>query len=606
MTLSGTLRDLSGAPVQGARASVGSARAHTDASGRYTLQTPSGTQRIELSADGYQTTWVTRTLQGSMEMDARLTRPGLANLPAGTWPCWPYRPGSYAGRSFYYDSDHLGEDVALAAGARVRSVCDGVIRLYRPAAGYGELVVVVEQDLGQEVSFSNADGEEVLTSTLLWIYGHLRSAAERGGQALSWSVGDRVARGEVIGFVNDDAHNGDGAEHLHLGLRLSSAATAAARDPRGWFRGYEAGTDQGRDYASPREALARLALLRRYGQLGVERMGAIKDSVRWLFDDGDAERDCYVLETQGGDWEAAQLVFDASHGATEAKALHDGFSARWSQAGGPRSQLGMPITEEYQATDRLFGAIVRQDFQGGVLVFEPSADRITQRAHAIACPGARLTGPEFGESYAFSEAFGQHGAAAVLGDPTSVAGPLTPGDPPSQALRSEEDSVLVLNEALRRVFVIRGDFLAEYRAQSQLLGAPVTNPYTDSTGHKGQDFEHAALRATARGVVVGPRSGGGSAGGDTIQDQEAQNAPLPSPEDPVQPPAPMLLPDHSAQPALPPEASLVGAGGGGSGGCSMAPGEGGGLWAFLLLMVIGAAARCRTLELPADSQDRRR
>jgi hypothetical protein len=38
--------------------------------------------------------------------------------------------------------------------------------------------------------------------------------------------------------VNDDAYNGDGAEHLHMGIRLSDEETARARDGLAWLRGY--------------------------------------------------------------------------------------------------------------------------------------------------------------------------------------------------------------------------------------------------------------------------------------------------------------------------------------------------------------------------------
>jgi hypothetical protein len=50
--------------------------------------------------------------------------------------------------------------------------------------------------------------------------------------------------------VNDGKNNGDGAEHLHMGIRLSNTATAKSRDPRAWFRGYERGTNFGNDFGA--------------------------------------------------------------------------------------------------------------------------------------------------------------------------------------------------------------------------------------------------------------------------------------------------------------------------------------------------------------------
>ncbi|CAK8718150.1 hypothetical protein GMJAKD_07370 [Candidatus Electrothrix aarhusensis] len=53
----------------------------------------------------------------------------------------------------------------------------------------------------------------------------------------------------MIGYINDDAHNGDGAEHLHMGIRLSDKATAISHDSA-WYRGYNNGSMQYLDFAS--------------------------------------------------------------------------------------------------------------------------------------------------------------------------------------------------------------------------------------------------------------------------------------------------------------------------------------------------------------------
>ena len=169
------------------------------------------------------------------------------------FPVMPYAPGSYANRTFFCCPGgalgrHLGEDVALAEGTPIRAAGPGVIKVYGSATGYGELVVVIEHDLGQPHNFTNAYGDTVNTRYILSIYGHLRASQTRGGQTTGLTENQRVEAGTVIGYVNDDAHNGDGAEHLHLGIRLSDAATAQARD-QSWFRGYERATDFGKDYA---------------------------------------------------------------------------------------------------------------------------------------------------------------------------------------------------------------------------------------------------------------------------------------------------------------------------------------------------------------------
>jgi len=170
-----------------------------------------------------------------------------------------YRPGSYAKRTFFCDRDHLGEDILLSVGTSIRAIGNGRIVWYGPARGYGELVVVIEHDLGRKRTFVNAYGGKVTTRTILSIYRHLRCSRRRGGAALPWRRGQTVRKGQVIGYINDRNHNGDGSEHLHMAVRLCSAAQARRVDPHAWFRGYESRTTFGRQYASARAVIQQLS-----------------------------------------------------------------------------------------------------------------------------------------------------------------------------------------------------------------------------------------------------------------------------------------------------------------------------------------------------------
>ncbi|NUQ01401.1 MAG: M23 family metallopeptidase [Armatimonadetes bacterium] len=146
-----------------------------------------------------------------------------------------YSAGSYAGRGFYRNRVHIGEDAVGPEGGAVRAVADGQIVHYGAASGYGELVVVIEHNLGspRRMTLTVGHAKTVETRYVCTIYGHLRKSARRGGPALSWRVGQNVRRGDVIGYINDDAHNGDGREHLHMGCRLSARTS-------GWgYYGYE-------------------------------------------------------------------------------------------------------------------------------------------------------------------------------------------------------------------------------------------------------------------------------------------------------------------------------------------------------------------------------
>ena len=176
-------------------------------------------------------------------------------VQAWTYPIGPYIPGSYGGRVFGANNRHLGEDVTNPPrgeepgqdGAPVRAIGDGWVKIYRPSNGYGQLVVVIEHDLGRPYSFPNYYGTPVETSTILSIYGHLRSCQGRDyappctdipyvNDPYSHEVW--VPEGKIIGYVNNHPYNGAGYEHLHFGIGLSSAAYAASQDPTGWFRGY--------------------------------------------------------------------------------------------------------------------------------------------------------------------------------------------------------------------------------------------------------------------------------------------------------------------------------------------------------------------------------
>jgi len=171
-----------------------------------------------------------------------------------------YFPGSYQNRNFLSPQNHLGEDILLPEGTPVVASGRGKLVVYRPAAGYGELAAVIEHDFETNMVFENGAGEAVVTDKILTISGHLRKSSIRGSTPLDWQEGDAVEVGDVIGFINDDAHNGEGSEHLHFGTRLMSAEKAKSLDPHAWFRGYDTvSRDFAADYGRPATVLDRLS-----------------------------------------------------------------------------------------------------------------------------------------------------------------------------------------------------------------------------------------------------------------------------------------------------------------------------------------------------------
>jgi hypothetical protein len=168
----------------------------------------------------------------------------------------------YAGRGFLADGVHVGRDINLGEGTAIYPVACGTIRVYRSAEGYGTLVVAVEHHLATPITVANGVGERVSVQDFLSIYGHLRATTLRtGGARLPWREGDTVRPEQIIGYVQNAADNGDGEEHLHLGIRLQTMADAARVDPAAWFAGYDRDHVRRRWYADP--ALFMPALLHR-------------------------------------------------------------------------------------------------------------------------------------------------------------------------------------------------------------------------------------------------------------------------------------------------------------------------------------------------------
>ncbi len=169
------------------------------------------------------------------------------STPAATFiaPWGPTNFSYYNSRSFYYDQNHLGADINLVEGTSIRAGVAGKIVNYAAVPGYGTLVVAIEVDLGQPQTFTNAYGGSVQTSKVLWILGHLRSTQNRDGSGnqLNWTSGNMVSANDIVGYIQNDDDNGDGAEHVHVGLRLQSEQEAQSTDGGKWLRGYEVNAD---------------------------------------------------------------------------------------------------------------------------------------------------------------------------------------------------------------------------------------------------------------------------------------------------------------------------------------------------------------------------
>ena len=178
---------------------------------------------------------------------------------------------TYAGREFLVDNVHLGWDIRLAEGTAIYPIGCGVVRIARSAQGYGTLAVVIEHQLAEPMIVLNGLGTPVSVDRFLSIYGHIRGTRERGGRGTTVRVGQAVSTDMVLGYIEHASLNGDGAEHLHLGVRLQSATFAQQADPSAWFRGYDGTPSQRRWFTNPRTFLAMLD--EDVGSASVERDG---------------------------------------------------------------------------------------------------------------------------------------------------------------------------------------------------------------------------------------------------------------------------------------------------------------------------------------------
>ncbi|MFZ6015681.1 MAG: hypothetical protein ACOYUZ_05000 [Patescibacteria group bacterium] len=158
----------------------------------------------------------------------------------------------YGNRGFlssYNGIKHLGTDIIYAAGTPIHPIACGRLVIYRSSQGYGTLVAVMEHQLTSPITVINGDGEPVSVSTFLSIYGHGSATDPVGnGKDLTWKAGDQIRPSDTVMYIQTNALNGDGPEHLHLGIRLQSAAEAQKTDPGAWFRGNDTASDAYKKY----------------------------------------------------------------------------------------------------------------------------------------------------------------------------------------------------------------------------------------------------------------------------------------------------------------------------------------------------------------------
>lgn len=139
------------------------------------------------------------------------------------YPCFPLDNPDYGyGQWVSGWGYHVGQDICHNAGTPVYAVADGTVMFSAQtsaSARWGNLIMI---------QHSNAEGP-----TLVSVYGHL-------GANRQVSVGQRVSRGQLIGFIGPDysAENGNWGAHIHFGIHPGAYGAGLGQYPA-WAKGYE-------------------------------------------------------------------------------------------------------------------------------------------------------------------------------------------------------------------------------------------------------------------------------------------------------------------------------------------------------------------------------
>ncbi|MFH1236544.1 MAG: peptidoglycan DD-metalloendopeptidase family protein [Parcubacteria group bacterium] len=248
------------------------------------------------------------------------------------------------------------------------------------------------------------------------------------GAVIVVKAGEQVRKGQVLGFCGRSGGTSTG-DHLHFELRENGRSVViTSMDGYNWCDG--ASCD-----GHVLESINSNMFDREFtSNGGSAKFGSYLNEegtyhgIHWYygwnandrFDGYGVPRRCSIQDFIGGSWGRCAIVYDGLGGARRAYTVRTGFWSNaagtgWSQKGGPRSSLGMPICNEYSTGT----GKARQDFIYGYLEYVKGAspDVTLPQPYPEAAPGW-IGKWDASLSYLFADCYDRSGRSMSVGDAT--------------------------------------------------------------------------------------------------------------------------------------------------------------------------------------------
>lgn len=390
---------------------------------------------------------------------------------------------------------HPGWDMNLSApddnGQSVFAIADGVVvdAETNPPDEWGSLVI--EHTVNEQVFYSQ--------------YGHCQNVFVQTGELVK--KGKRIA---LVGGVPNYA------PHLHWEIRMPWPTHPNPTD-RNYFNSSYLATlsNVTTSYRNPEPFVAQLNTEYRhltnlndrnpYGPLNspIVEYGDYSSIDWWfgydpndLYNDTDGTaRNCYLARLYGGSNGDGAIVYDALAGARHAYSVGGATWDMWLYMkdicdnpcpttdcgngqsgidGGPRSALGMPITNAYEVGSGQW----RQDFQKGYV--------LDGELNCYTAPGWTQNGWNYEHSYLFVDAYDRNGAARDVGEATETV--VEDWNGTAYAVQHFSNDRMIVYDpqnfednpaATNEAYYIHGDFCHYYTTEPAvgpwILGAPTTD-----------------------------------------------------------------------------------------------------------------------------------